>query len=146
MKTIEINEDLNLYGFTVRTKNSDELNPATAKIGPCWNKFFTEIAPSLEVNSKVYGLYSNYESDASGEFDVTACTNQKNNTSKLVTIKKGKYLVFSAKGEMPQTVIDIWGNIWNYFTRNDREYERAYLTDFEFYKSSDEVEVYIGIK
>lgn len=135
-----------MYGFTVRTKNVDEMNPTTAKIGPCWNRFFTEIAPSLELNSKMYGLYSNYESDASGEFDVTACTNQKINDSKPVTIKKGKYLVFSAKGEMPQVVIETWGEVWNYFTRSDREHERAYVTDFEFYKSGDEVEVYIGIK
>lgn len=145
MKVTEINEDIILYGFTIRTKNSNEMTLSTAKIGPIWNKFFAEIAPTLEKSSKIYGLYSNYESDASGEFDLTACTDQKAYNSKIVTLKKGKYLVFSAKGVMPQVVIDTWGDIWNYFS-NDSKYSRTYLTDFELYKSSDEIEIYIGIK
>lgn len=144
MKVTEINEDITLYGFTIRTKNSNEMNSATAKIAPIWNKFFAEIAPTLKDTSKVYGLYSNYESDASGEFDLTSCTDQKVNNSNIVTLKKGKYLVFSAKGVMPQVVIDTWGDIWNYFS-NDSEYKRSYLTDFELYKSGDEIEIYIGI-
>lgn len=146
MEIKEITEDLILYGISVRTKNSDELNTSTAKIGPIWNKFFSEISPTLEKSARVYGVYSNYESDASGEFDLTACTDQEVNNSKIVIIKKGKYLVFTSKGVMPQVVIDCWRNIWNYFSSNNSQYNRNYFTDFELYKSAEEIEIHIGIK
>ena len=148
MQVIKISDDIVINGLSVRTKNLDEMNSSTAKIGPLWHKFFTEIAPNLKNGSKVYGLYSNYQSDASGEFDVTAGTDQKIDKLNNIQVKKGKYLVFSAKGSMPQVVINVWEEIWNYFspTNQENQYERTYLTDIELYKSDNEVEIYIGIK
>ena len=45
---------------------------------------------------------------------------------------------------MPKVVIDTWKDIWEYFSTSDAE--RKYSTDFELYKSEDEVEIYIAIK
>lgn len=146
MKVDELKESITLNGITVRTKNENEMNPSTAKIALLWEKFFSEIAPSLIDKSKVYGVYSNYESDASGEFDLTASTDQEIENSKSISINSGKYLVFSAKGDMPKVVIDTWGEIWNYFSNEKNQHERAYITDFEFYKNEQEIEIYIGIK
>jgi predicted transcriptional regulator YdeE len=146
MKAIEVEKSTLLYGLTIRTKNADEMNPSTAKIGSVWQKFFSEVAPSLREGAKVYGVYSNYESDASGEFDVTACTDQEVPASSGVTLKSGHYLVFSATGEMPRTVIETWQEIWKYFSIDRSDHKRTYLTDYEFYKSGQEIEVYIGIE
>lgn len=32
-------------------------------------------------------------------------------------IHAGKDLVFNGTEDMPQAVIDLWGGVWNYFTR-----------------------------
>lgn len=146
MKVAEVKERKTLYGLTVRTKNTNEANPSTAKIAPLWERFFSEIAPSLKNGAIVYGVYSNYESDASGEFDITACTNLEIPSLNSVIVNKGKYLVFSAKGDMPKVVIDTWGEIWKYFSSNEHEYERAYITDYEVYKNDQEIDIWIGIK
>lgn len=145
MNITTITEDIILSGLTIRTKNSNEMLPSTAKIGPVWEKFFNEVAPSLQKDSKLYGVYSNYESDASGEFDVTVCTNEKIAQLNTITLKKGKYLIFSAKGKMPEVVIETWKEIWNFFSAENNKFQRSYFTDFEYYKNGEEIEIYIGI-
>ena len=64
----------------------------------------------------------------------------------MLEIASGDYLVFEAKGEMPQVVIEAWGNVWNYFSSEDAKHTRAYTSDFEVYKSDSEVAIYIAIK
>lgn len=146
MNIVSIDKDRILNGLVVRTKNANERDPSSSKIDHLWDKFFKEVAPSLVENAMVYGVYTNYESDASGEFDVMACTDKELSGLSRVTLQRGDYLIFSGKGEMPQIVIDTWGEIWNYFSNKDVPYERAYLTDYELYKNKDEIEIYIGIK
>lgn len=143
-------EKFNVTGLVVRTTNANEMNPATAKIGALWEQFYKTASPKLSDSSKVYGLYTNYESDATGEFDVVACadtlTPEELEDAIEFQISSGNYLKFSNKGEMPQVVISLWGEIWDYFNSSDCQHERAYTTDFEFYKSDDEVEILIAIK
>ena len=62
-----------------------------------------------------------------------------------VTIQTGNYLAFQSTGPMPFTVVETWKRIWNYFD-NNREYQRNFISDFERYKSLEEVAIYIGIK
>ena len=57
----------------------------------------------------------------------------------------GLYLKFSAKGEMPQAIIDGWGKVWAYFEDPSIDERRAYEIDFEVYTSADEAEIYIGV-
>lgn len=141
---------IELVGFRVRTKNEDEMEPSTAKIGALWHKFYTQAAPQLANGSKVYGVYTNYESDFTGLFDVVACSDtltlENLKDASKVTIQSGKYLVFSTQGKLPQAVTDLWGEIWRYFNSSDCPHTRAYTTDFEFYKSENEVEISIAIK
>ncbi|WDE12744.1 GyrI-like domain-containing protein [Thalassomonas haliotis] len=148
MKTQYI-EGFALAGFATRTKNTDEMDPAKAKIGNLWQQFYGGAGAALLPESKVYGVYSNYESDASGEFDVTAAADtlagQGLPGTEAVRIKAGNYLVFSGEGEMPDVVIALWGQIWQYFNESDCPHQRAYQSDFEYYKSESQVEIYIGI-
>ncbi|MBF4258362.1 MULTISPECIES: GyrI-like domain-containing protein [Vibrio] len=137
-------------GFVIRTTNADEVNSSTAKIGNLWAKFYTNAAPKLDEKSKVYGLYTNYESDFTGAFDVIACSDTLSPEilpdSVKVNVTSGKYVTFAASGEMPQAVIDLWGEVWNYFSSENCPHERAYTTDFEHYKSAHEVEISISVK
>ncbi|MFZ3408563.1 GyrI-like domain-containing protein [Vibrio chagasii] len=138
------------YGFSVRTNNTDEVEPAKAKIGQLWQGFFEQAFPKLTPDSKVYGVYTNYESDFTGDYDVIACTNAltDNAMDDLVetNIEAGKYLTFSAQGELPQAVIDLWVEVWAYFNAPDCPHTRTYTTDFELYKGETEVEISIAIQ
>lgn len=143
-------ESFEATGFSVRTKNADEMSPSMAKIGQLWDKFFKEAAPKLTENSQVYGLYTHYESDYSGEFDVIACADTLNaemlDGATQHTVIAGNYVSFSAQGEMPQAVIDLWGEVWAYFGQDNCPYTRAYTTDFERYIGFDRVEILIAVE
>ncbi|PHM38982.1 hypothetical protein Xmau_03149 [Xenorhabdus mauleonii] len=68
---------LSLIGTSTRTKNADEVDAATAKIMPLWQHFSQNIYPEQLAGNVVYGVYSNDESDASGQFDVIAAVEAK---------------------------------------------------------------------
>ncbi|WP_372652849.1 GyrI-like domain-containing protein [Halobacteriovorax sp.] len=135
-------------GFSVRTKNELESDPSTGKIPTLWKKFFDELTPKFDTKSNIYGVYTNYESDDSGEFDIFATTDGLNNCegTETLDVESGKYLVFVQDGEMPNAVIEAWVEIWEYFKSDECLFTREYKTDFEKYIGPSRVEVYIGIK
>ncbi len=148
---IEDVDEKQIYGISVRTTNTNEMNPETAKIGKTWQKFFSEVSVNYQGGEKVYGVYYNYESDANGEFNVLAGIEKANNSLEKVFIQKGRYLVFEGKAASPddkvrvQAVIETWGKVWDYFSNEKSEYKRAYKTDFEHYKNQTEIDIYISI-
>ena len=146
VKKVELESSI-VNGLQVRTKNKDEMNTETQKIAPLWGRFYNEVLPTLEEGATVYGVYHNYESDAMGEFDVLVGADKLAVTEKMqsVELQAGKYLMFPVKGELPQAIIDTWMKIWAYFEDPSIDEKRAYKTDFELYKSADEVAIYIGV-
>ena len=146
VKKVEITSKV-IKGFHVRTKNSDEMNPETQKIAPLWGKFFEEIVPTLSADTSMYGVYHNYESNAQGEFDVLVGSDMLDEGKDVhsVTLKEGKYLMFPVKGEMPQAIIDAWGQVWAYFEDPSIDEVRSFETDFEHYTGIDTAEIYIGV-
>ncbi|VAW72589.1 hypothetical protein MNBD_GAMMA10-2403 [hydrothermal vent metagenome] len=156
MNSVEINKKT-IYGLSVRTTNVNEMNPETAKIGKTWQKFDADARVDYQAGERVYGVYYNYESntqgepDANGEFDVLAGCEKKHNSPDQVIIQKGKYLVFEGRAKTPddneriQAVIATWTKIWAYFDNELSEHRRAYKTDFEYYKSPREVDIYISV-
>lgn len=148
---IEVIDEKQIYGLSVRTTNTNEMNPETAKIGKTWQKFDSEVSVDYQGGERVYGVYYDYESDANGKFTVLAGTETPNNSLEKVTIQKGKYLVFEGKASTSddkgrvQAVIDTWGEIWSYFGNSSSAHKRAYKTDFEFYKNQTEISIYISI-
>ena len=137
-----------IAGISVRTTNAAEFNPATGKIAGVWGRFFSEglfdKLPGKLATSPIYGVYSNYESDYMGAFDVTAgvATTQPEGP---LALQAGTYLVFSATGPMPQTVLQTWGVVWQYFQSNPAM-KRSYATDYEAYLGTDTVEIHIGVQ
>jgi predicted transcriptional regulator YdeE len=142
-------EEKHIRGISVRTKNSDEMSPATAKIGQLYQKFDEDVYVNYKGGARVYGVYYDYESDEAGEYTVLAGSDHAESeklTLEQVKIPSGKYMVFAGRGEIPQVVIDTWGKIWEYFAREDISHKRTFTTDFEYYKSPDEVEIHIAVK
>jgi len=144
MKRVTL-ESKKIYGLKVRTTNENEMDPKKAKIGALWGDFFQQILPGVPEGSKGYGVYANYESDAFGAFDVLAGTEVENKDLESIEIEAGNYLCFETKGELPQAVIDTWGEIWNYFSDEKCQDKRIFRSDFELYLSQDKAEIYIGV-
>ena len=146
MKLTEISS-FQVAGLSVRTTNAQEMQAETAKIGALWGDFYEQLIPSLPTNAINYGVYSDYESDYTGEFKVLAGSDALASKAELdhCQIQAGTYLVFSQQGDMPQAVINAWGAIWAYFSNPNCPHQRAYRTDFEKYLGCDQVEVYIGV-
>ena len=146
-------------GISVRTCNSDELDPAAARIGGLWDRFFSQSwernLPAAGQDGRIFGVYSAYESNADGAFDVTAGVaaappagnggvGNMPDAVRVIPIQAGSYLVFSGEGPMPQMVIDTWDQIWRYFADNP-QVQRRFGTDFEAYSGPDQVAIHIGI-
>ena len=151
MTTVEI-QGFNVQGLHIRTCNADEMQPSTARIGPLWRDFASEVAPRMAPAAQVYGVYHRYESDANGAFEVLAGTDALLQPSEdavelsLCEIQSGSYVVFEATGVMPQAVIDAWGRIWRYFADPQCPHQRAYTTDFERYGTAGRIDIFIAVR
>jgi len=143
-----------VLGVQTRTCNADEETLKTARLPLLWHDVYTELVPELPADAPVYGVYGGYESDQNGRYTVTAGAVHKPEKCTLdlveVTIPPGQYLVFTGKGKMPETVIRVWLEIWDYFKREDIPHQRAFTTDFEEYRGREEtaieVSVYIAVR
>ena len=141
-------KNLMISGISCITNNKFELESEDGKIPQLWDDYIEKNAYGStfnKANSKyMYGVYSDYTSDVNGDYKVTVgveVTKPKN----AIVIEDERYLVFSNKGELPDVVLQTWGEIWEYF-QNNSEYERKYTIDFEKYVKEDEIEIYIAIK
>ena len=142
-----------VVGLTVRTCNRDEMDPATARIGALWDRFFSQswerTLPGRGEEGRIFGVYSGYESDEHGAFDVTAGVAVPPPVAPVpgavqIVVQAGDYLVFRGHGTMPQMVIDAWGEVWRYFAAHP-QLPRRFGTDFELYEGPDRVALQIGI-
>ena len=131
-------------GLSVRTRNSDEFDEKTAKIPSLWQQFY---ASDLAANPKIFGVYSNYDSDANGYYTVTVGIESSHAPTQInpVIIQAGNYLVFQGRGPMPATVVETWKRVWDFFGTNTAP-RRNFVSDFEAYNGPNEVTIYIGLK
>jgi predicted transcriptional regulator YdeE len=134
-------------GLTARTSNRDERDPQVSRIGTLWGRFFDERVyehtPNRIADMRLYGVYSAYEADAHGAFDLTAGVAVSRGPA-AVQIEGGDYLVFNGQGQMPQMVLEVWQAIWQYFEQHPH-IRRRYCTDFEAYSGPEEVAIHIGV-
>ncbi|MBH5319606.1 AraC family transcriptional regulator [Paenibacillus sp. GSMTC-2017] len=150
---------LTLAGVSIRTSNADEAGPSR-KLPQLWGTYFSSgvAAKPYNVNPHfIYGLYTDYESDASGAYttlighEVGEGTAEQEIDGTIAIVPESKYLVFTTKkGPVQEVVAEMWGVIWAYF--KDAVEVRAFTGDFERYDgrnfdpANTEVEIYIAIK
>ena len=139
---------LMVSGISTVTNNEFEMSEENGKIAQLWEEYFAKDVYKKTFdkanNDFMFGVYSDYESDASGNYKVTVgveVTKPKN----AIVIEDKKYLVFTKQGELPMVVVELWEEIWAYFEKNS-EYERAFEVDFEKYAKEDEIEIFVSIK
>lgn len=134
-------------GLTAWTNNDNEMQPELAKIGGLWQEFSRRLAEQNASPATVYGIYANFASDAHGDYDiiVAAAADPSLAFPDRLTIPAGCYLRFSRVGPQPQATIELWQEIWRYFTDDDT-HKRTFFCDFEEYVEPGKVAIYIGIE
>jgi predicted transcriptional regulator YdeE len=126
---------------------------AVTDIGALWERFISEnLLEKIpnQTDQDILCVYTDYEKDYTGKY--TCILGLKVNS--LDTIPKGlvgrsftggKFQPFLATGELPQSVVRIWQEIWN----QDKKLNRSYIYDYEVYdersRKGDESEVTIFI-
>ncbi|HCW52856.1 MAG TPA: AraC family transcriptional regulator [Clostridium sp.] len=139
-----------IIGITARTNNMSSDMPVI--IGGLWDKFFRGgVYNSIEnkTNYKAIGAYSDYASDASGDYTVTIGSEvekveniPEGAVEKI--IPEGKYAKFIVVGHQVKAVQEFWEKLWK------MDIDRSYKCDFEEYQNESMenaiIHVYISIK
>lgn len=144
-------EQKTIVGLGARTSNSSP--DMSAIIGGLWKRLFEEklfFTLPNKVNSYSIGLYSDYSTDETGEYDITvgcevSSVNNLSDNTIVKTIPAGKYAKFVVFGDMVKAVSKAWGEIWS------MPLDRSYTGDFEEYISAEEqgdceVHIYVALK
>lgn len=132
-----------LVGVSVRASNER----AMETIGPLWGRVYAGEWPRLSVGrTRLYAVYSNYESDHAGEYDFLigiAAAPDDDPPDQMVRlhVPAQRYAVVTARGEMPGALFDAWGRIW------EAALPRAYGADFEIHDpdSPEAVEIRLSV-
>ncbi len=148
-----------IAGIGGRTSNAREGSGAGI-IGPLWERVRAggALAPlGAREADAVYALYSNYESDASGEYDFTIGVRvgaQHAVPAGYVrrAVERARYArVVSEPGPAGKVVSEAWKRVWS-AAPSDMGGARAFRTDFEVHPASslagghDPVAVMVGLK
>ncbi|EAG9190645.1 TPA: effector binding domain-containing protein [Listeria monocytogenes] len=125
-----LQENIEIFGKKIRV-NNDNFSP----IAELWGDVMVD-----KPAGDIFVVYSNYASDYKGDYDLLVGTKDWDE-EKSVLIKAGDYLVFSVDNASHKGVEETWQKIW----ARDSELKRAYKTDFEWYHTSGEIDIYISI-
>lgn len=143
-------EESTLVGLKIRTSNHD-LNMGR-EIGELWQEFLeTGVYQSIpnKRNDNTIGLYTNYESDVNGAYDVMVCCEVSHALGlphgiHFKTIPAGKYAKFIVHGDVQKAAGEFWAKLWS------MDLDRKYSCDFEEYQGgfgrlNDEIHMYISL-
>lgn len=143
-----------IIGISTRTTNKD--NKSKQDLEKLWGKFMSENIfekiPNKSSN-EILSVYTDYVSDFTEDYTTilgVPVSTLDEIPSELIgrEFPAENFEKFTAKGEMPNAVVNTWTEIW----RKDKKLNRKYSYDFEVYgeKShngeNSEVEIYIATK
>lgn len=147
-------EFIHLIGLALPSKTTNENDQSMKDGGELWTRFEKEeIASKIpnKLSDEIIAVYFDYEGDHTQPFSyfigckVEEGTHVPDDMDSL-TIPAGKYQKITAKGEMPDCMIQTWRTIWK------SDIPRTYNVDFEVYdeRSEDwsdaEVDIYLSVK
>lgn len=141
-----------VIGIQTRTTNAN--NQSQQDLGKLWEQFFAKNVMGKvpnKVSQDILSIYTDYQSDYTGEYTTiigVPVSTLDDVPSGMVgrEFGAGNFQKFTAKGKMPNAVVNTWIDIW----QKDKELNRAYTYDFEAYgpKSQNgdnsEVEIYVA--
>ncbi|ADV81162.1 GyrI-like domain-containing protein [Terriglobus saanensis] len=141
-----------VIGSFVRTTNAVEMSGKDGKIGPLWNQFMhggAEAIPGAIEQETIYAVYTNYESDETGAYDLILGKSvqpeqQVPAKMKAIPIPAARYLVFSSGTSSPDAIKAAWMKVYQYFAHHPDQ-RRAFTYDFEQHSSAG-AKIFIAIK
>lgn len=138
-----------VLGFTIRTNNEREMSGG-GRIGPLWQTFMQsggEKIPNVSDPSLTYSIYTDYESDHTGDYSVILGKPVSRLESlpplRGIQIPSGRYAVFHADGSDPNAIRESWRRVYGYFDGRT-DVRRAFTVDYELY-SPGNVALYIAV-
>ncbi|GIW25554.1 GyrI-like domain-containing protein [Meiothermus sp.] len=141
-------------GYEVRTSHATEANPQTAKIPALWEKIergeLELLIPKRLAKGKPFVVYYNYQDPPSGPYSVLLgyqVIGQDDVPPGLsgLNVPGGRYLMFTAQGPRPESVLRTRQEIEAYF-RQPGAPRRAYTFDYEVYENSQRVSLFVAIQ
>lgn len=143
-----------IIGISTRTTNKD--NQAQHDLGRLWEQFYAEnIFDKIpnKISNEILTIYTDYKSDFTEDY-TTMIGVPVSTLDKIpdgltgLEFQAENFQKFTAKGEMPNAVVNTWSDIW----QRDKELNRKYSYDFEVYGERSqngehsEVEIFIATK
>lgn len=143
-----------LIGLQLGQKTTNVNGQSGIDCGNLWQKFekenFAERVPD-KLSEEIYAVYFDYEGDHTKPFSYFIGCKVKSETSApkgmdSLLIPAATYSRISAKGQMPDCIVNAWKDIWA------SKIDRTFSCDFEIYdeRSKDwsdaEVEICVSVK
>jgi predicted transcriptional regulator YdeE len=122
------------------------------RIGPLWSQFMhggATAIPGVVEAGTVYAVYSHYDSDETGPYDLILGKSVQPGQEvppamKSISIPAARYLVFPATAGSPDAIQAAWSQVYRYFAHH-KERSRAFSADFEQYSGSG-TRLFIGVQ
>ena len=144
---------ITVIGPFVRTTNAAEMSDqGRGKIGPLWSRLMggeAESIPGAIDKETIYAVYSNYESDENGAYDLTLGRavrpgQQPPSKMKLLHIPAARYVIFPVADSSAGAIKSAWLSVYKYFVEHPNQH-RAFTYDFEQHASNG-TKILIAIK
>jgi len=148
METVNQTESIYVVGIELKTSN----DKAFGEIPLQWKKFYQESVLDQipnKVSRDVYAVYTNFKNEGKnneGVYSFILGAQVKNLDQvppKFVStvIPKSKRRVFKVATGHPEKVGEKWQEIWGV-----ADIKKTFVSDYERYKESGEIDIFVGIK
>lgn len=121
-----------IKGKKIRTNNA-----TLEGVMELWQEIMT-----LQLTGDLYAIYSNYESNHLGAYDLLIGT-ESNALPDAIELAECEYMEFPVEGSGIECVAKAWQTIW---ANSELDRKRAYLTDYERYRADGSVSIYLSMK
>lgn len=152
--TTELEQDLVIVGLSVRTAPER----AATDIPAAWERFgkekIAERVTTRTEDARLYAVYCDYESDASGRYTMVLGVATKGDAAvpaglRRVRLPRGRYARFVATGDPSEVIWRTWVHVNTEWADRGK---RRYIADCERYSpeafspTSAEAEVLVGVE
>ena len=144
-----------VVGIQAQSSSVLEADPATAAVPELWRRFeaggLADRIPDRAGTRTTCAVYSDYQ-DGDGDARRFRCLVGAEVTGQgevpvgmaAVTVPAGDYLVFAARGPMPQALAETWARVGEFFEH--APLARAFTADLEVhYPAASAVDVFVAI-
>jgi predicted transcriptional regulator YdeE len=150
METLTEISSKKIVGVELRTTSDNGV--AFDEIPPFWQKFFKEsILEKIpnKLSKDIFAVYTNFENEGKnneGQYSLiigasVELTQSVPDGFVSTVVPNSTYQVFNVETGHPEKVGNKWQEIWKHKFNK----KRTFLSEYEHYKESGEINIYIGV-